>query len=466
MNRIHSTMKISIRSLLLLFLLSSAKNAISQNQVALEQIQIYSGMQPKLNYWRLPEDISSLETALDTGFFAKLNLKRVAHQKTVRKELTKQNQVGKISINWEETRDIPFHAYLEIYELDPQFAYQNKIIDIVEERVDSLQSVWVIACTLFNQKHDRLYQKTIAMGMTPTQSYGMGYPILITPTIPSALFQAISKGIGMLDPELEDITYVDTKVPMAYATDNYWMPIIQNQPRILLDTNKQFISYTSSHGIQMLRIPSAILNKIDLKNKSVNYRYKWTVDQIKKNRPGYSYKEFYEVIQPLRDVKANKDYSLHAYLEFNPNAAENNSFVPQQALVFIPNLTHTLYEGKDSVGRFTVQDFVWEQDKYFNVDVFYNGFDSTRKFIMGSNNGPEKIIHSKVIEGKIYQHKFAIKLSAYNRQKTILLDDKIVMVVEGVKKPHQMVQISNELSIDLKNLLLLMAYGEIFQSPN
>lgn len=459
-------MKITIRYLFFIFLLACANNASSQSQVALEQIQIYSGIQPKLNYWHLPQDISGLEKALDTGFFAKLNLQRVAQQKTIRKELSKQSQVGKITIDWEETRNIPFHAYLEIYELDPNFAYQNKIIDIVEDSVYSLQSVWVIACTLFNEKHDRLFQKTIAMGMTPTQSYGMGYPLLFIPTTPSALFQALGKGVGMLDPDLDDITYVDTRVPMAYATDNYWMPIIHNKPRISLDTNKQFISYASPNGLELLRIPKAILNKIDLKNKSTNYKYKQTIDEIKKFRTGLSSKEFYEVIQPLRDVKRNKDYTLNAYLEFNPYAAEGNSLMRQQALVFIPNLPHSIYEGKDSVGQFTIQDDVWEQNKYFNVDVFYNGYDSAKQYKLGLNYGPEKIIHSKVIEGKIYQHQFVIKFSAYNRQRTILLDDKIIMIVEGITKPHQMVNMVNDIPNDLRNLLLLMAYGEIFQSPN
>lgn len=464
MNRIHSTMKIHIRFLFLVFLFPYANKLHSQSQVALEQIQIYSTTQPKLNYWHLPEDIGFIENALDTGLFAKLNLQRAPQQKAIKTILTKQSQVGKISINWEQTRSIPFHAYLEIYELDPNFAYQNKIIDIVEERVDSLQSVWVIACTLFNQKRDRVYQKTIAMGMTPMQSFGMGYPIWST--TPFALFQALGKGVGILEPELDDITYIDTKVPFAYATDNYWMPLIHNKPRIPLDTNKQFFSYSSNNELQLLRIPTAMLNKIDLKNKAANYRYKQTIDQIKKYRTGLSGKEFYVVIQPLRNVKANKDYTLNAFLEFNPYAAENNSFIIQQALQFMPNFPHAIYEGKDSIGQFSVQEKIWEEGKYLNVDVLYNGFDSTKQYKMGTFNGPEKIIHSKVIEGTIYKHSFAIKMSANNRLKTILLDDKIVMIVEGTNKPHQMVSMDNDIPIEIKNLLLLMAYGEIFQSPN
>jgi hypothetical protein len=438
----------------------------SQSQITLEQIQIYSTTQPKLNYWRLPEDISSIENALDTGLFKKLNLQRNKQFKTIRKELTKQNQVGKINVDWGNSRDIPFHAYLEIYELDPTFAYQNKIADISENELERIQSIWAVSCSIFNQKHEKAFQRTISIGMIPTQSLGIGYPINIVPTTPPVLQQALCKGIGMLGPELDEMEYIEGKVSMAYATDNYWMPIVHNKPRTLFDTSKQFINYPSSTGIQLLRIPSAVLNKIDFKNKSANYRYKSIAEKIKKYRTGINSKEFYQVIQPLRDVNNNKDYTIEAYLEFNPNAAENISFIKQQPLIFIPELTHTIYEGKDSIGQFKESDYVLEKDKFFTVDQFYNGYDSTKKYKLGTNNGFESITHQKEIEGMIYNQPFSIKIGALNQQRTILLNNKIVLVVEGLTKPHQMVECNTSISQELKNLLLLIAYGEIFQSPN
>ena len=77
-------MKIHIRFLFLVFLFPYANKLLSQSQVALEQIQIYSTTQPKLNYWHLPEDIGFIENALDTGLFAKLNLQRAPQQKAIK----------------------------------------------------------------------------------------------------------------------------------------------------------------------------------------------------------------------------------------------------------------------------------------------------------------------------------------------------------------------------------------------
>ena len=459
-------MKNKIHLLLFLCFICFLTKGWGQSKVALEQIQIYSTTQPKLNYWHLPQDISTIENILDTGLFRKLNLNRIPEQKPIRRELTKQTQVGKINIDWEQSRNIPFHAYLEIYELDPTFAYQNKIADISEEELDRIQSVWAISCSIFNQKHEKAIQRTISIGMLPTQSLGMGYPINIVPTTPPALFQAIYKGIGMLEPELDEMEYIEAKVPMAYATDNYWMPVIHNKSRVLFDTSKQFISYPSIDGTQMLRIPSAVLTKIDVKNKNTNYRFQTIIEKIKKYRSGLSSKEFYQVIQPLRDVNNNKDYTLEAYLEFNPNGYDNSAYIQQLPLIFIPELTHTIYQDKDSIGQFKVRNYVPEKEKFYTVDQYYNGYDSTKKFMLGTNNGLEAINHKTIIEGKVHNHSFVIQVSATSHQKTILVDDQIVLIIEGSNKPHQMVENSTHLDKDLKHLLLLMAYGEIFQSPN
>lgn len=459
-------MKLLTRYLLLLSLTCVTSSVYSQSEVALEQIQIYSNTQPNLNYWHFPANISFFENALDTGLFKELNFVRSTITPTINKELTKQNQVGKITINWEATRTIPFHAYLEIYELDPNTVYQNKIVDISEDKQDSLHSIWAIACNIFNQKHDRVFQKTIILGLTPIQLLGIGYPNGAVATTPNSLFQALSKGVSLLSPDLINMDFLEARVPAAYATDNYWMPLIHNQPRTLFDTSKQFISFNTTKGTELLRIPSATLNKIDLKNKSEAYPYKNIVSAIKNSRSRSATKEYYHVNQPLRDVHENKDYSIQAYLEFNPDPVFQVLENTKQSLLFLPNFNHIIFAGKDSIGMFNVKELVAEKTKFYYPNYVYNGYDSTNKFKIGANNEPEAIIHSRVIEGKVYNHEFKIQFSIQQKLKTIFVDGEIVMIVEGINKPHQMVSLASSLNQDLKNLLLLIAYGELFQSPN
>ena len=106
-----------------------------------------------------------------------------------------------------------------------------------------------------------------------------------------------------------------------------------------------------------------------------------------------------------------------------------------------------------------------EKNKYFYPDKVYNGYDSTKVFPLGTYYAKQPIVHARVIEGKILDHPFSIKINYVNNLKTISLDEKIIMVLEGKKKPAQMVLLDKNISNQLVNLLLLIAYSEIFQSP-
>ena len=72
----------------------------AQSKVVVEQIQSYSMVSPTANYWQLPNDINPLLAALDSGLFKQINLIRDRNYKTNALSLTKQNQVGKITMDW------------------------------------------------------------------------------------------------------------------------------------------------------------------------------------------------------------------------------------------------------------------------------------------------------------------------------------------------------------------------------
>ena len=61
-------------------------------------------------------------------------------------------------------------------------------------------------------------------------------------------------------------------------------------------------------------------------------------------------------------------------------------------------------------------------------------------------------------------HDFVIQLNYENNITTILIDKQMVMAISGNKKPLQMVEKRNNLPT-IENLLLLIAYAEIFQQP-
>jgi hypothetical protein len=460
-------MKRLILTKFLLFTLVFSFQGWSQNatipKVVVEQIQAYSYLNPSASYWKIPANISPILETLDSSLFVTLKMQRDKDYTTTTNALTKLNQTGKIKIDWSNSLTIPYHAYIEIYEMDPEFAYKNDLVNLSETAKDSIHSVWFIACSIFNLKKERVFQKTIMLGFTPVESLGLGYTIKSTPSMPNLLYNAIAKSMKYLDAEGDEIDFINVKVPAAYATDNYWMPFVHNMPRILFDTTKKFISFEDNAGVHALRMPPAVLKKINNKDKSETNPYKDLVELIRKTRPQFNRNEYYQVMQPLRDIKNNIDYTLESYIEFNSEPVFNDN-TPRLAIQFLPEVIHRIFQDKDSIGYFTVKDFVKEENKFYYPDLVYNGYDSSHSANLGTFFAKQPITHSRVISGKSMNHDFVIQLNYENNITTILIDKQMVMAISGNKKPLQMVEKRNNLPT-IENLLLLIAYAEIFQQP-
>ena len=460
-------MKPLILTKFLLFTLLFSFQGWSQNastpKVVVEQIQAYSYLNPTASYWKIPANISPILETLDSSLFVTLKMQRDKDYTTTTNALTKLNQTGKIKIDWSNSLTIPYHAYIEIYEMDPEFAYKNDLVNLSETAKDSIHSVWFIACSIFNLKKERVFQKTIMLGFTPVESLGLGYTIKSTPSMPNLLYNAIAKSMNYLDAEGDEIDFINVKVPAAYATDNYWMPFVHNMPRILFDTTKKFISFEDNAGVHALRMPPAVLKKINNKDKSETNPYKNLVELLRKTRPQFNRNEYYQVMQPLRDIKNNIDYTLESYIEFNSEPVFNDN-TPKLAIQFLPEVIHRIFQDKDSIGYFTVKDFVKEENKFYYPDLVYNGYDSSHSANLGTFFAKQPITHSRVISGKSMNHDFVIQLNYENNITTILIDKQMVMAISGNKKPLQMVEKRNNLPT-IENLLLLIAYAEIFQQP-
>jgi hypothetical protein len=448
----------------LLFSFQGWSQNASTPKVVVEQIQAYSYLNPTASYWKIPANISPILESLDSSLFVSLKMQRDKDYTTTTNALTKLNQTGKIKIDWSNSLTIPYHAYIEIYEMDPELANKNDLVNLSESQIDSIHSVWFIACSIFNLKKERVFQKTIMLGFTPVESLGLGYTIKSTPSMPGLLYNAIAKAMNYLNTEGDEIDFINVKVPAAYATDNYWMPFVHNMPRIIFDTTKKFISFEDNAGLHALRMPPAVLKKINNKDKSETNPYKNLVELLRRTRPQFNRNEYYQVMQPLRDIKNNIDYTLESYIEFNsaPVFGDNNS--PKLAIQFLPEVTHRIFQDKDSIGYFSVKDFVKEENKFYYPDIVYNGYDSSRSANLGTFFAKQPITHSRVISGKSMNHDFSIQLNYENNITTLLIDKQIVMVISGNKKPIQMVEKRTTL-LALENLLLLIAYAEIFQQP-
>jgi hypothetical protein len=458
-------MKKSFHFLILLFAQCICISTFGQyNQVIFEQVQMYSSIRPEGKYWHPSStQVQTFASMLDTALFNPLQLQRDPSYPTKIKILTKSNQIGKIVIDWSQNQSSAFHAYLEIYELQPEQTFSNSMVNMKIPNKDSIESTWFLTCTILDATKKPVFQKTILMGLVPIENQGIGYPINIPVTTPKSLFKAIQSGIGYFDKDGEELAYIEARVPVSYASDNFIMPLLHLKSRIAVDTIKSFIQFTQNNARVVLRAPNAMMQKIDTKDKTSNNPFFAILPEIKK-RTNTLFKEYYQAIQPLRNVSENKDYTLEAYIEFNPMIDPELRATPP--IRFLPDSIHKIFADTILIGRFKVIDQPSNTGLMFNSNQIYNGYDSSSVYSLNSNYPKGIISFSKSIEGMIGKDTFKILFNNDIDIKIIYLNNVPIIATKGRNKPNYIIPIEQGYPSSITSLLLLIAYSEIFQSPN
>ena len=456
-------MKLYIPSCVLFLALFFTNLTNAQTQVVLEQIQTYSSILPNADYWKIDKNASlQIRDALEKGLFKSMSLDLVKDFPISRVDLNKSSQLGKIQINWEQTSKIPLHAYVEIYELEPSLAYRNNLLDIPDSKRDSIRSIWFITCSIINQEKQVSFKKTLLMSIQPQQSIGIGFPTIFPLSSPNNIFKAIAKGIEQISPDFVDLSYTEAKAPNLFATDNVWMPLVHQAPRTLIDTTRGFIQFTRNGNRQILRVPTAGMQKINTNSTAADYPYANLIANLKASKWNKS-KELYQIEQPLRDVKNNTDYSISSFLVFNPNATYDIN--PVSPISFLNDSLNKIYANQQLIGQFSVAENVLQADALVNPNELYNGFDSTEKVSLNANYKKIAVVANKLIKGVFKNSPFTILINYDANIKTILVDQQIAIIAQGESLPTHMVIVQNNISDEFLNFMLLLSYSELFQMP-
>jgi hypothetical protein len=213
----------------------------------------------------------------------------------------------------------------------------------------------------------------------------------------------------------------------------------------------------------VLRTPNAMMQKIDTKDKTINNPFFAILPEIKK-RSNTLFKEYYQALQSLRNVSENKDYTLEAYIEFNPMVDPELRATPP--IRFLPDSVHKIFADTNLIGRFKVLEQKVSAGFNFNSNQIYNGYDSSSIYTLNSNYPKGVIIISKSIEGNIGKDTFKILFNDDIDVKIIYINNVAIMAAKGRNKPNYIIPIQQGYPSSITSLLLLMAYSEIFQSPN
>lgn len=456
-------MKLRIQGFIFLIGLIISSNNVAQSQVVLEQIQSYSTILPNADYWKLDQkNALLLRDALEKGLFKSmsLNLNKNFPIKIV--PIAKSSQLGKIQINWEQSSTIPLHAYVELYELDPSFAYRNNLLDIPDSKKDSIKSVWFITCSIINQEKQVSFKKTVLLSLLPQTTIGIGFPTIYPLSTPSNIFKAIAKSIEKINSDFEDLSFTEVKVPSLYATDNIWMPYVHQSPRTLIDTTKGFFGFTRNASRQLLRVPTAAMQKINTNTTNSDNPYANIIANLKASRWNKS-KELYQIEQPLRDVKNNIDYSISSFLVFNPDAS--NEVNPASPISFLNDSLNKIYANQQLIGKFSVAENVLQADIWVDPNELYNGYDSTEKISLSTQYKKMGIVANKQIKGVFKNSPFTILINYDANIKTVLVDQQVALIIYGDVLPSHMVIVQNNISDEFLNFVMLLSYSELFQMP-
>lgn len=456
-------MKLRILGIIVFINIFLSNHSNAQTQVVLEQIQTYSTILPNADYWKLDKKAGlQIRDVLENNLFKSLSLQLNKNYPTNMVALNKSSQLGKIQINWEQTAGIPLHAYVELYELEPSLAYRNNLLDIPDSKKDSIRSIWFITCSVINQEKQVVFKKTLLMSFQPQNTIGIGYPTLFALTSPSNLVKAIAKGIEQINPDFIDLSFTEAKVPSLYAVDNIWMPYVHQSPRTLVDTTKGFIIYTRNANRQILRVPTAAMQKINTNATELDNPYAGLLANLKASKWNKS-KELYQIEQPLRDVKNNTDYTISSFLVFNPNVGYEVN--PVSPISFLNDSLNKIFLHQELIGKFSVSDNVLQADAWVDPNELYNGYDSTEKVVLNTSFKKQNIVANKQIKGVYKNSPFTILINYDANIKTIYLDQQLALVAHGDNLPTHMVIVQNNVSDEFLNFVLLFAYSELFQMP-
>jgi hypothetical protein len=163
-------------------------------------------------------------------------------------------------------------------------------------------------------------------------------------------------------------------------------------------------------------------------------------------------------------VSENKDYSLEAYIEFNPMIDPELRATPP--IRFLPDSIHKIYADTNLIGRFKVIEQPVNTGWMFNSNKIYNGFDTSSMYTLNTNYPKGVISISKSVEGTIGQDRFKILFNNEIDVKMIYLNNQPILAAKGRNKPNFLIPIEQVNQNSIYALLLLIAYSEIFQSPN
>ncbi|MEK7199831.1 MAG: hypothetical protein AAB212_07930, partial [Bacteroidota bacterium] len=157
-------------------------------------------------------------------------------------------------------------------------------------------------------------------------------------------------------------------------------------------------------------------------------------------------------------------YQLQLTTQIDPtNLPETESLLFTN---FLSGNFHYLFQGKDTLAKFSILKNVTDKVNRVYTNILYNGYDSVSFYPVKPNGVSQglPVIYDYQVEGVISNKPFGIKCSGSGEMvKEIFLDNTLVCIAQGKFSPEKFVLFDASLSPELLNRLFMIGFNRFFE---
>lgn len=360
-------------------------------------------------------------------------------------------------------------------------------------------SVLRLMVQIQTENKDLFFENTVDVYIKQGINNGIGIPAANLFFTKKGIAETLKKITPLLFDSTNNIGAIELTVSRPFLGDNFILHKTIGLPRIQVTSDRGISKFKYNQYSQLIRwtdklyeeillkgknktvIPSSLMKAFEKSLGNLNSNNEFIVRDNQGNTTGYQLKPPSPVflIQEGRDIVANKNYQLKiaailasdpiGYLNDKPNLEEMNGpnafryASSQPKINFIPGSFDFLLNDSDTVAVFKIETNKIDSAKKLLPFLISNGVDSNS--ILTIDDIQEELVlkYNYFVSGKLKQQDFEIKISGDNYFREFYINNKLICMACGNKKPEKFVLFDDYLSFEILNALFILGFNDYFQ---
>ena len=453
-----------------LLLLFFAQPVFAQKKIVLEKIRSFAVNDPVITYWQKVETRKTIALQLSRTL-VEHQLLPLADTTNVKIEfLPFEYIVPAIKPAFSDTDTSNLHLYIDFLETDPTYFFlRPAYLPLDSTLLQRTKTIFQLSALLLKQDRSIVFNETLNIAISSATTAGMGNlygdgirftNLTVTPKVFTELLKAAT---NLLFNPKNNLDMVEIKLQPAFLADNYILPKTVNRPRNHVISNKGISAFYIGNEKEIIRLGEPVYEEIRIKGKKAE-KYPDDLTKAIKGSENFSKSDFVFLHQDCRDVVRDRNYQLQLTTQIDPtNLPETESLLFTN---FLNGNFHYLFQGKDTLAKFSILKNVTDKVNRVYTNILYNGYDSVSFYPVKPNGVLQglPVIYDYQVEGVISNKPFSIKCSGSGEMvKEIFLDNTLVCIAQGKYSPEKFVLFDASLSPELLNRLFMIGFNRFFE---